>query len=67
MNNKEYKSGRLTLKGMNPATEKSFMVTIQGLIENVTPEQVQVIKDQMDQLTINPTDTAQAIYAYNFV
>ncbi|MCR8968924.1 hypothetical protein [Facklamia sp. 7083-14-GEN3] len=67
MESKEYKSGRLSLKGMNPTTEKTFMVSIQGLIEGVTPNQVQLVKDQIDQLTINPTDTTQAVYAYNFV
>lgn len=64
---KAFKTGRLTLKGMDPVSEKTFTINLQGLIEEASAQQVETVKDAINRLTLNPTETAQANYVYDFV
>ncbi|EPH09987.1 hypothetical protein [Facklamia hominis] len=66
MSQKTFKSGRLSLKSLDPESKKTSSVSLNGLTEAATVGQVQGVKTAIDNLLDIPSQTVEGVYTYQF-
>lgn len=66
MPQKTFKSGRLSLKSLDPESKKTSSVSLNGLTEAATVDQVQGVKVAIDNLLDIPSQTVEGVYTYQF-
>lgn len=66
MSQKTFKSGRLSLKSLDPESKKTSSVSLNGLTEAATVDQVQDVKTAIDNLLDIPSQTVEGVYTYQF-
>ncbi|EKB53989.1 hypothetical protein [Facklamia hominis] len=66
MSQKTFKSGRLSLKSLDPESKKTSSVSLNGLTETATVDQVQGVKAAIDNLLDIPSQTVEGVYTYQF-
>ena len=66
MSQKTFKSGRLSLKSLDPESKKTSSVSLNGLTEAATVGQVQGVKAAIDNLLDIPSQTVEGVYTYQF-
>lgn len=66
MSQKTFKSGRLSLKSLDPESKKTSSVSLNGLTEAATVDQVQDVKAAIDNLLDIPSQTVEGVYTYQF-
>ena len=62
--NKSYKSGRVVLKSMDPATEKVSNLTLAGVKADATDVEIQAVKDAFTPLLAIPAQSANLVLTY---
>lgn len=67
MQKKIFKSGRLSLRRLDPNTEKYKSTSLSGLTEDASTETIFEIKDAVDQLFTIPSESISATYTYEFL
>lgn len=65
--NKTYKNGRLALKYLDPETEKTKSLTLLGLKEDATTEEVQKIQEIFNGLLETPAQTVEVTHTYTYI
>lgn len=66
MSQKTFKSGRLSLKSLDPESKKTSSVSLNGLTEAATVDQVQGVKAAIDNLLDIHSQTVEGVYTYQF-
>lgn len=64
MENRTFKNGRLTLKSFNAETEKTQSLSLTGLKEEASTDQVQTIRQALDPLMTYPSQAVEASLTY---
>lgn len=67
MKQKNYKSGRLSLRRLDEKTQKYQSTSLSGLTEDASVETIFAVKEAVDQLLTVPSESISAVYTYEFV